>query len=73
MATAARALATDPDYALTNLYGLRWDAPGETAYPATFVIGADGKVRYAKVSRSHGDRAPTAEVLKALGVPSARR
>lgn len=26
-------LVVDPDYKVTNLYGLRWDAPHETAYP----------------------------------------
>ncbi|MGL4464935.1 MAG: peroxiredoxin family protein [Planctomycetia bacterium] len=57
---------TDPGYKLTNLYGLRWDAVNETAYPATFVVGADGKVTYALVSDGHGGRAKTADVLKAL-------
>src|SRR4029078_10742260 len=26
-------VTTDPDYVFTNAYGLRWDAPQETAYP----------------------------------------
>lgn len=56
----------DSNYSMTNLYGLRWDAPRETAYPATFVIGADGTVNYAKVSDSHGGRADTEEVITAL-------
>ncbi len=56
----------DPDYALTNAYGLRWDAPKETAYPATLVIGRDGVVQWAKVSKSHGGRATVAEVLAVL-------
>ena len=34
-------LVTDPDYTMTNLYGLRWDAPHETAYPSTFVLEDD--------------------------------
>jgi peroxiredoxin len=59
--------AIDPDYAFTNQYGLRWDAKGETAYPSTFVIDRDSTVRYAKVSKGHGDRAAVGEVLKALG------
>ncbi len=58
--------AIDPDYQLTAKYGLRWDAAGETAYPATFVIDQKRVVRFRKISKSHGDRAPTAEVLKAL-------
>jgi peroxiredoxin len=59
-------LATDPDYSLTNKYGLRWDAKGETAYPSTLLIGTDGKVRYSKISKTHGDRAKATSVLEAL-------
>lgn len=59
-------LALDPDYAFTKAYHLRWEAKNETAYPSTFVIGPDGKVRFAKVSRSHGERSTPAEVLAAL-------
>lgn len=60
-------LVTDPDYAVTNLYGLRWDAPHETAYPATFVLRKDGWVAVEKVSHGHGDRTSATEVLEALG------
>ena len=60
-------LVVDPDYALTNLYGLRWDAPNETAYPSTFVVDMKGKVKFAKVSKSHGGRASVDEILSALG------
>jgi hypothetical protein len=56
----------DPDLAFVRSYNLRWDAPRETAYPSTFVIGRSGKVRFATVSRSHGGRAKAADVLKAL-------
>lgn len=56
----------DPDYTFTKAYGLRWNAPDETAYPSTFVIDAEGKVRFAKVSKSHGGRAEAGEVLAAL-------
>ena len=56
----------DPGFGFTKSYGLRWDAPNETAYPSTFVIGRNGRVAYAKVSRGHGDRAPVADVLSAL-------
>jgi peroxiredoxin len=59
-------LVTDPDYALVNAYGLRWDAPKETAYPSTFVIDAGQTVRFAKISKEHGDRASSQEILKAL-------
>jgi peroxiredoxin Q/BCP len=57
---------TDPDYTFTKAYGLRWDAPGETAYPSTFIVNQAGKVRFAKVSKDHGGRAIAAEALKAL-------
>jgi peroxiredoxin len=59
-------LLIDPDYEFTKAYGLRWDAPQETAYPSTFVIDKKRKVRFAKVSKSHGDRASVDDVLKAL-------
>jgi thioredoxin-dependent peroxiredoxin len=57
---------TDPDYAFTKSYGLRWDAPQETAYPTTFVIGKGGTVRFAKTSKTHGDRVGADTVLKEL-------
>ena len=59
-------LLLDPDYSFTNLYGLRWDAKGETAYPSTFVLHGARKVLFAKVSRSHGDHARVEDVLAAL-------
>jgi peroxiredoxin len=59
----------DPGYAFTNAYGLRWNAPKETAYPATFVIDRDGSIRFANVSLEHGGRTPVADVLKALAGP----
>ena len=59
-------LALDPDYTFTQAYNLRWEAKNETAYPSTFVIGKDGKVRFAKISRTHGDRTTPADVLAAL-------
>ena len=57
---------TDPDYAFTKSFGLRWDAPGETAYPSTFVIDTKDRVQFVKISKSHGDRTTSAEVLAAL-------
>ena len=59
-------LLLDPDYKFTNAYGLRWDAPRETAYPSTFVIDSTSKVRYAKISQTHGGRADVADVIAAL-------
>jgi peroxiredoxin len=60
------ALALDPDYMLINLYGLRWNAPGETAYPSTFIISPEGLIRFARISRTHGDRARGSEILQEL-------
>ena len=54
---------TDPDLKTVNLYNLRWDAPNETAYPTTLVIDKGGVIRYAKISKSHGDRASAVDVL----------
>jgi peroxiredoxin len=56
----------DPDYAFTLAYGVRWNAPEETAYPATFVLDSKGTVRFVRVSREHGDRVPAAETLEVL-------
>ena len=59
-------LVLDPDYKVTNSYGLRWDATNETVYPATFLIDSQNSVRYRKVSQSHGDRAKASDVLAVL-------
>lgn len=59
-------LLLDPDYAFTKAYGLRWDAPNETASPSTFVLGKDRTVHFAKVSRTHGGRAGASEIDEAL-------
>jgi peroxiredoxin Q/BCP len=57
----------DPNYTFTVSYGLRWDAPQESAYPSTFVIDRGGIVRYALVSKIHGGRSTAADVLAELG------
>jgi peroxiredoxin len=57
---------TDPDYAFTNAYNLRWEAPNETAYPSTFVVDKAGKISFAKISMTHGDRSNVSDVLAAL-------
>lgn len=56
----------DPDFVFTNLYGLRWDAPQETAYPSTFVLNSRGRIIFAQVSKEHGGRVAVADVLKAI-------
>jgi thioredoxin-dependent peroxiredoxin len=59
-------LLVDPEYTFTSAWGLRWAAPDETAYPSTFVLDRRGIIRFARTSRSHGERVPVAEVLAAL-------
>jgi peroxiredoxin len=59
-------LVLDPDYSFTNSYSLRWDAEHETAYPSTFIIGQENKVRFVHVSNEHGDRVGSEEALQAV-------
>jgi peroxiredoxin Q/BCP len=59
-------LVIDPDYKVTNLYGLRWDAPHETAYPSTFILDRNGMILFEKVSRGHGDRTSAEDVVANL-------
>ncbi len=59
-------LLVDPDYTFTNAYGLRWDAPKETAYPAAFVIDRQHTVRKAVISKSHGGRAKAADLIQVV-------
>jgi peroxiredoxin len=58
-------LVTDPDYTFVRQQGLRWDAKDETAYPSSFVLDGDRKVYFAKISKSHGDRASAEDLLEA--------
>lgn len=57
----------DPGYSMINKYGLRWDAPNETAYPSTFVINKKGEIVFSKISTTHGGRADNDEIFEALG------
>ena len=59
-------LVIDPDYTFTNKYGLRWDAPHETAYPSTFLIDRHGNVFFRMISTGHGDRSTAADILAEL-------
>lgn len=59
-------LVTDPDYAVTNQYGLRWDAPHETAYPSTFILNRRGIIVFEKISHAHGDRLSAQDALEHL-------
>lgn len=59
-------LVLDPDHRFVTATGLRWEAPNETAYPSTFIVDADGTVTFRKISKTHGDRAEAADVLKEI-------
>jgi thioredoxin-dependent peroxiredoxin len=59
-------LVLDPGYAFTNAYGLRWNAPSETAFPSTFLIGKDGLVFFSKIVKEHGGRTTAAEIIEAM-------
>ena len=59
-------LVLDPGYEFTNMYGLRWDAPHETAYPSTFLIDRQGVIFFSKIVKEHGARTTAAEILDAL-------
>jgi thioredoxin-dependent peroxiredoxin len=63
---AAFQMLLDPGYEFTNLYGLRWDAPHETAFPSTFLIDQRGVVFFEKISKEHAGRTTAAELLEAL-------
>ena len=59
-------LLLDPGYEFTNLYGLRWDAQNETAYPSTFLIDQKGTVFFSKISKTHGGRTKATELVELL-------
>lgn len=59
-------LVTDPDFKVTDLYGLRWNEPGETAYPSTFLLDRHRRILFSKTSRTHGDRVSAQEALDHL-------
>jgi thioredoxin-dependent peroxiredoxin len=61
-------LVTDPDYTMTKLYGLRWDAPHETAYPSTFILDRKGVIAFENISHTHGDRLSAQDALGHLPV-----
>ncbi|MEM6363696.1 MAG: peroxiredoxin family protein [Planctomycetota bacterium] len=59
-------LVRDPGFKMVNAYGLRWDAPNETAYPSTFVVDQAGVITWAKISNGHAGRSNVSDVLAAL-------
>lgn len=59
-------MVRDEGMSMVDDWGLRWDAPRETAYPATYVIDRHGRVAWTKVSQSHAQRSSVQEILAAL-------
>jgi peroxiredoxin len=56
----------DPGFSMVNAYTLRWDAPGETVYPSTFVLDQKGVVRLATISHDHDNRTKAADIIAEL-------
>ena len=59
-------LVRDDEMKMVASWGLRWRAHRETAYPATYIIGRNGRIRWKKVSESHAGRSTVEEILKEL-------
>ncbi|MFK8113298.1 MAG: redoxin family protein [Rubripirellula sp.] len=59
-------IVRDEGMEMVESWGLRWNASRETAYPSTFVLDGNGRVRWMKISKSHGERSSVAEILKEL-------
>lgn len=59
-------IVRDPDMKMVDAWGLRWKAPRETAYPATFVIDGDGDITWKMISDSHAGRSTAEDVIQAL-------
>jgi peroxiredoxin len=57
---------TDPDLKIVNLFGVRWDAPDQHAYPSTFVVDRSRVTRFVHVGSSPGDRPAGDAVLEAV-------
>lgn len=59
-------LVRDDEMRMTENWGLRWNRSRETAYPSTFVIDTNGRLKWKKTSDSHAGRSTIAEILTAL-------
>ena len=56
---------SDPDLKIAQAYGVRQKGP-DIALPSTFVVGADGVIRFTKVAKHPVDRAGFDAILAAL-------
>lgn len=59
-------IVRDDGMEMIREWGLRWDERKETAYPATYVIDRNGRIRWMKVSQSHAGRSTVEEMLREL-------
>ena len=59
-------MVRDPEMKMIDSYGLRWVAPNETAYPATFVLDKHGRIAWSKISDSHAGRTNAQEIIEQL-------
>ena len=59
-------IVRDEGMEMVGQWGLRWNSGKETAYPATYVIDRNGRIRWKKVSRSHAGRSSVQDILKEL-------
>ena len=59
-------LVRDPDMEMVSEWGLRWNAPRETAYPATYIVKSNGRIAWRKVSNSHAGRSNAQEIIEQL-------
>ncbi len=59
-------MVRDESMEMVSSWGLRWDAPRETAYPSTYVIDKNGRVTWSKVSDSHAGRTTAEEIMLEL-------
>jgi len=56
----------DPNYQFTGQYGLRWDAPNQTVYPSTFLVGKGRTVIFAHTGHTSSDQTPPTDALAVL-------
>jgi peroxiredoxin len=59
-------LLLDEEHQFIDAYHLEWKDSKETVFPTTLVIDTDGKIKFKKISMTHGNRATPEEVLQAL-------
>ena len=59
-------IVRDDGMKMVSDWGLRWKKSRETAFPATFVIDQNGRVRWSKISDNHAGRSSVEEIMREL-------